>query len=36
MIADNRTLLHTREPYPPGVPRKLRRVTTRPARERSG
>ncbi|MET9251122.1 TauD/TfdA family dioxygenase [Nonomuraea sp. NPDC003709] len=29
VIADNQTLLHTREPYPPGAPRKLRRVTTR-------
>ncbi|MFI6741610.1 TauD/TfdA dioxygenase family protein [Nonomuraea sp. NPDC050451] len=29
VIADNNTLLHTREPYPSDVPRHLRRVTTR-------
>ncbi|WP_051467824.1 TauD/TfdA family dioxygenase [Actinomadura oligospora] len=28
-IADNRTLLHTRQPYPADAPRLLRRITTR-------
>ncbi|MFC4913896.1 TauD/TfdA dioxygenase family protein [Actinomadura gamaensis] len=28
VIADNRTLLHTRQPYPAGTPRLLRRITT--------